>query len=138
MAIDYTTPGGQVRLLTVDIDEDNPVFGDAEIAAFLALNNSDVRLAAAQALDATATSEVLVLKVMQTLDTTTDGAKVAAALHAQAVELRRQVSEGIDGGGDFEIADMVVDGHTLRERLVHQLEINASGGVWPFDPEFGF
>lgn len=131
MAIDFTTPLGQVRLLIADVDEGNETLTDSMINAFIALIPSgDVRLAAAQALDTIATSEVLVLKVMQTLDVTTDGAKVAAALHAQAVELRRQVTEGVDGGGDFDIADIVVDKHTAVERLIHELERNSSTGLW--------
>lgn len=139
MTVDFTTPAGQVRLLIADTDDTDFVFPDAAIDAFLALIPSgDVRLAAAQALDVIAVSETLVLKVMQTLDTQTDGAKVAAALKAQASELRRQVTEGPDGGGDFDVADIVVDGHTLRERLVHEFERRTDTGLWPFDPEFGW
>lgn len=117
MTIDYTGAAGQVRLLIADVDETKFVFDDDQLAAFLSLNLNNVRLAAAQALDVIATSETLVAKVMTTLDVTTDGAKVAEALRAQATELRRQVSEGVDGGGDFDIAEMVVDPFTARQRI---------------------
>lgn len=138
MAIDFTSPLGQVRLLIADVDEGSEVLTDSMINGFLGLApNGDVRLAAADALDTIAISEALVLKVMTTLDVTTDGAALARVLREKATALRAQVADGLDGGGDFEIADLVLDGHTARERLLHELERNSSSGAWPFDPEFG-
>lgn len=111
----------RVRLLTTDTDTTNPIFQDAEIEDFLALEGDDVRLAAAQALDVIASSEALVLKVMKLLDLQTDGAKVADALRAHAKELRRQVAEGYgDMAGMFDIAEMPVDIFAQRERLLNQ------------------
>lgn len=138
VSIDYSTPLGQVRLLIADTDETNEVLTDSMIAGFLGLAPSaNVRLAAAEALDAIAISEALVLKVMTTLDVTTDGASLARVLQGRAAQLRQQVADGVDGGGDFDIADVVVDGHTAAERLFHELERNAGGAGWPFDPEYG-
>jgi hypothetical protein len=92
-----------VRLLIADLpaDEDDRLFTDDEIQAFLDLEGG-VRRASAQALDTIATSEVLVSKVIKTQDLTTDGAKVAAELRARAADLRRQAieaGEGDDTGG---------------------------------------
>ncbi len=92
MPIDYSTPVGQVRLLISDVDEDNPVLTDLMIDGYLGMHTgsgSAVRRAAADALDAIATSEALVSKVIRTADgRTTDGARVADALRKQAATLR--------------------------------------------------
>lgn len=138
MAIDFTSPLGQVRLLSTDIDEQNPVLEDDALLGLLALEQDNVRLAAAQALDIVASSETLVLKKLQTLDVTTDGPAVAVSLRNHAATLRKQVSDGFDGGGDFDVADMVVDVHTLRERIIHEFERDSASGLWPIDPEFLF
>jgi hypothetical protein len=138
--IDYDTPGGQVRLLIADVsDPPAQVFTDTQVDAFLALNVDNVRLAAAQALDVIAVNEALVLKVMTTLDVTTDGAKLADALRKQAAELRKQVADQVaadldEEGGEFDIADLVVDGHTFSERLTHELARSSTTGG--FDPEY--
>lgn len=88
-----------VRLLIADLDETRQVLTDDHIGGFLALNGIPnpevedaalwgVRRAAADALDAIAVSENLVGKVIRTQDLSTDGAKVAAELRAQAANLR--------------------------------------------------
>lgn len=90
-----TDPGtdvGMTRLLINDVDSANPVFSDAEINGFLRFEQT-VRRAAAQALDTIASNEVLVSKVIRTLDLQTDGAKVAAELRARAESLRVQDNE---------------------------------------------
>lgn len=92
--------GATVRLLISDLDAD-PVFTDAEIEAFLALEGP-VKLAAAQALDTMASNEAMVSKKIRTLDLQTDGPAVAASLRASATELRRQYYE--DGPGEFEVS----------------------------------
>lgn len=101
MAINYQTATGQVRLLIADVDESRPVLSDDQIAGYLALRGVptgttvgapvwSVKRAAADALSAIATSEVLVGKVIRSQDLTTDGAKVAAELRAQAQALRAE------------------------------------------------
>jgi hypothetical protein len=107
MPIDYTTPAGQVRLLIADVDETDLVLSDEQVAAFLSLEGDVVKLAAAAALEAIATSEVLVSKVIRTQDLATDGAKVSAELRARATGLRQQAvldDENSDDGGGLEIA----------------------------------
>lgn len=92
MAIDYSTPLGQVRLLTADIDEASFLVSDSAIQGYLNMNRGPFR-AAASVLDAMATSEVLLAKVIKTQDVATDGAKVAAELRAQAAALRARADE---------------------------------------------
>jgi hypothetical protein len=103
MPIDYTTPVGQVRLLIADVNEGAFLLTDAMLEGYLALNGVSadetapaswsVKRAAADALDAIATSEVLVSKAIKTLDLSTDGAKVAAELRAQAGARRKAADE---------------------------------------------
>lgn len=97
----------QVRLLISDTDRANRFFSTSEIDDFLALNAQSVRRAAAQALDTMAANEAMVSKKITTQDLSTDGPAVAAALRAQAAELRRQADQG-EGDTDetgFEIVE---------------------------------
>ena len=119
---DPTTDAGLVRLLITDTDTvnpDNQIFEDAEITAFLTLEGSTVKKAAARALDVIATREVLVQKVLRIMDLTTDGAKAADALRALAKQLRAEAAtEAEEAGGLFDWAEMVVDDFSARERLL--------------------
>lgn len=103
MAIDYDTPVGQVRLLISDTDETEPILDDSHIDGFLKLNGDNVRRAAADALDAIASSEALVSKAIRTQDLQTDGAKVADALRKHADRLRAQADDDEDDGFVFDI-----------------------------------
>lgn len=98
---DPTTAIGAIRLLISDVDLVSPVFSDAEITAFYAMNASNVRLGAAQALDAIAVSEILVSKVIETLDLKTNGAATGAALRAQAQTLRDTAADYLPDGSLF-------------------------------------
>src|SRR5690606_16856554 len=89
MAIDYDTDRGRVRLLIADTTEGSFLLDDTQIDAFLSMEGS-VKRAAAQALEAIASSEVLVSKKIRTLDLQTDGPAVAAEPRAQAKGLREQ------------------------------------------------
>lgn len=85
-AIDYALPLGKVRLLITDVSdiEADRLFTDAQLDAFLELNDDNVWRTAAKALVVIATSELLISKVIRTQDKTTDGAKVSAELRALA------------------------------------------------------
>lgn len=102
---DLTTSIGQVRLLLNDVDPDEYVFEDVEITAFLTLEGSIVKLAAAQAIDTNADNEALASKVLRTQDLSTDGAKLADALHKRAQALRDQHYTTLEDDGYFEIVD---------------------------------
>ena len=123
---DPATDAGKVRLLIGDVligDANARVFSDEDIAALLSLESSDVRLAAAQALDSMASQEAMIQKVIRILDLSTNGAQTAAALRAHANELRRQVAEGSGAfEGLFDWAEMVNDDFAARERIVAQAE----------------
>ncbi len=109
MAIDYTTALGQLRLLISDADETAFILDDAQITGFLAMHGvdatasgtalTDVRRAAADALDAIASSESLVSKKIRTqAGVSTDGPAVAADLRKHAASLRALADESDDGG----------------------------------------
>jgi hypothetical protein len=93
--MDYSTPAGQVRLLIADVSDDpgEQYLSSEQIAGYLTLNAGSVRRAAADALDAIASSEALVSKVIRSQDLQTDGAKLADALRAHADRLRVQAED---------------------------------------------
>lgn len=104
MPIDFTTAGGQVRLLISDVDEANPVLDDGMITGYLArygasiadpaLPRAPINRAAADAMDTIATSEALIGKVLSTADgLKTDAAKLADSLRKHAAALRKQADQ---------------------------------------------
>lgn len=99
----------QVRLLMADVG-DQQYLTDPQIQVYLGLNGNNVRRAAADALDAIATSETLVGKVIRTQDLQTDGAKVADSLRKHADRLR-QLADAEDDKADswdgFDVVDTV-------------------------------
>lgn len=117
---DLNTDVGKVRLLIPDSQSDAFLFEDSEIEAFLALETG-VKRAAALALETVASNEAMVLKVIRLLDVQTDGAKVADALLKRAARLREQAdADDLAMDGSFDIAEMVVDAFTWRERMRKQ------------------
>ncbi len=118
---DVATDIGKVRLLITDTDNSSPIFQDEEIDAFLTLNDG-VKRSAAAALDVIASNQALVLKVIRTLDLSTDGAATARALREHADQLRDEaaVTEASDEGL-FDYAEMVTNAFTARQRLKNQV-----------------
>jgi len=95
------TDANKVRLLIPDTDvSGNHVFEDEEIAAFLAIEANDVRLAAAHALEVISSSEALKLKVLAVGDIKTDGAKLSDALMSRAKRLREAAAMGDPADAD--------------------------------------
>lgn len=106
MAIDYSTPVGQVRLLIADIDEANLLLTDPEIKAFISIEGGSIKRGAAAALEAIARSEVLISKKISTQDLSVDGPAVAAELRASARQLRDQAAEDeADAAWDISVID---------------------------------
>lgn len=120
---DPATAAGQVRLLAADSVELYAKFSDTEIAAFLTLNASNVRLAAAMALEQKAALVTMVQGVTTFEGISVDGASVARVLMEQAAELRRQVYDGEESPEElpFDWAEMVVDTFSYRARLLSQI-----------------
>lgn len=97
---DVTTPVGRVRLLISDTDPAAPVFSDDEVLAFLDMAGQVVLVAAADALEAVATNEALVLKVIRSQDLQTDGASLSKELQARADSLRARAYASAEVAGD--------------------------------------
>lgn len=93
---DRTTTLGRLRLLITDVDEDEPLFEDVDLTAFLAVEGSVLKKAAALALETIATSEVLISKKIRTQDLSTDGPAVAKELRERAAGLRAQAKTETD------------------------------------------
>lgn len=90
----------QARLLMADVGT-TECLTDTQIEGYLTLNDGHIRRGAADALDAIATSEVLVSKVIRSQDLQTDGAKVADALRKHADRLRDQADADDERDGWF-------------------------------------
>lgn len=98
------------------------LLSDASLQQLLTLEGDNVKLAAASALDVIASSEALILKKIELLDLKTDGPAVAKALREHAKALRDQVAatDVIADAGAFDVAELVVDEFSARERLHKQ------------------
>lgn len=111
--IDYTSPIGQVRVLIPDLrkledlrdlrNEPRYLFTDDEIIAFLAINNGNVKRAAADACDAIGMDKALQLLVLKTDDKQTDGAKLLDAIVKRAKTLREQAKEDDENNLSFDV-----------------------------------
>lgn len=95
--IDFASPNNQVRLLIADIDMAAPIFSDEAIAAFLEMSNSNVKRAAAQALEVMAVNYVEVRGQIRLLDVSTNGPADAAALREMAAQYRKQADQEASG-----------------------------------------
>lgn len=107
MAIDYTEPVGQVRLLITDSSEEpaEQLFNDEQLKAFLSLCGENIHRAAAKALLVMAASEVMISKKIRTQDLSTDGPAVSAELRALAAVLSEtaDTEDAAAAGSYFEI-----------------------------------
>lgn len=111
--IDYTSSVGQVRVLIPDLrkledlrdlrNEPRYLFTDDEILAFLAVNNGNVKLAAADACDAIGMDKALQLLVLKTDDKQTDGAKLLDAIVKRARALRERAKEDDENNLSFDV-----------------------------------
>jgi hypothetical protein len=108
---DYESDVGKIRALIPDVErvdqddtgEVNYLFEDEHLLAILAVQRqvegapmARLRRAAADAVDALATSEAYISKVIKTEDLQTDGAKVANAMTTRAANLRRDADREED------------------------------------------
>lgn len=106
-----------VRLIISDPDGPDALLDEYAIAAFVDLNGGNLRLAAADALDAIAISETLVSKKIRTQTLTTDGPAVSAELRALADRQRALAQAVLDAEdeGFFDVVDTLAP--TCRPEL---------------------
>ena len=88
-----------------DTGESSYLFTDSQIQTYLSVNKDNVKKATADAIEALATSEALISKVIKTEDLQTDGAKVANALLVRSRQLRNSAKEdeGTDAAEFFRV-----------------------------------
>lgn len=99
--VDYNDPVQQVRLLIADVGTgENQIFTDDQLKGYLSIARDSVLRAAADALDAIASSEALTSKVITTQDRSSNGAAVADALRKHAAALRQRAKEEEDAVED--------------------------------------
>lgn len=119
---DLTTDVGKIRLLIPDRTTATAFFEDDELTAMLTLEG-DVRRAAALALETMASDEAYVQKVIKVLDLQTNGAATAKELRERAAALRAQAAEAeLASDPGFDVAEMVVDDFSYRQRLANEIE----------------
>lgn len=132
--VDHTSDVGRVRKYIPDLvplentkDPSAPkefYFSDVEIAGFLYEYSGDqeserwdVKYAAADAIDALANNEALVLKKIKTEDLQTDGPATASALRAGARALREQAKAEEQAHFDSEVAFVPFKHYHPKTRL---------------------
>lgn len=116
MPVDVTTDVGRVRLLIADMTEGDFIFPDSNIEAFLDMEDGDLLLASAQALEVMASNEAMVMKKIRLLDLETDGPAVSAELRQLAKSYRDRAEQDVI----FEIATMNVDVFTERHLVANK------------------
>ena len=96
-----------VRLIIGDPDTATALLDEESIVSLIELNGGAIRLAAADALDAIAASEVLVSKKIRTQTLSTDGPAVSAELRALAAQQRALHAATVadDDVGVFDVVD---------------------------------
>lgn len=115
MAINFDEPIGRVRLLTADLDEAEFILTDGMITAYLSMNNGSQYRAAADALDAMATTESLLSKTIRTQDVATDGPKVATDLRKRAATLRAKADAEDAAAADGSYFEIIPNGYSKPE-----------------------
>lgn len=131
ITVDPSTPTGMIRLLISDVDVANPVFTDVEIEGFYRFEASNVRMAAAQALDTMASNEAMVSKVIRTLDLQVDGTKVAAELRARAATLRATAADYLPDGTLFGMGIVDFRPEDWLRGSAELAEPSLTTGYWP-------
>ena len=119
------TDQNKIRLLISDTQTvaGSYIFEDEEVVAFLEMEGS-VLSAAARALEVIAANEVLVQKRITLLDLKTDGPAEAKELRELAAAWRAQDAD-LDDSVGFDIAEVVYNDFTLRERVLNDLLRNS-------------
>jgi hypothetical protein len=122
MTFTYTPGTGaisNVRMLIPDRVVASAIFTDDEITAFLTLEGSNVKRAAALALESIGSDQAQTLKVISVLGLSTNGAQTSDALLRRAAQLREQAlfEESQEDGGAFDVAEQVQDQDRKSTRL---------------------
>lgn len=118
--VDQDTDIGKVRLLISDLDQEQAIFpDDSYIQTFLTMENDEVKLAAALALETIAANRALTMQVIQLLDLKMDGKSTAEGIRKSAQALRDSAAEDWNG---FDIAENPSDSvFAYRDFLIRRI-----------------
>lgn len=117
MSYDPTNDQGKVRLGIVDTSS-SPTFSDAEIQAFLDMNDGSIKFAIASGLESKAALYASRSPDLKVLDIQVDFSKAAADLRAQA----KQIRESEYNSSAFDFAEEVEGGFARQERRTKEFE----------------
>jgi hypothetical protein len=125
--LDYTTNIGKVRALTGDVDQTRPRVQDEQIQCFLDLDevDSNIYIAGAMCLEATASRRGVVASMIQLADLQIDVGTMVKDLRAQAQILRDMAYNSVD---NFEIALMELTPYAVRDHELNKLVLEGNGG----------
>lgn len=112
---DVNSPVGQTRFFCDDATDAGHIFEDEEITVALGFEN-DPRLAAAYCLEIKAAQYVRVQGQIKLLDVETNGPALAKGMQLLAKSLRDRVDET----AGFDIAEMVTNSFSERQRIYKQ------------------
>ncbi len=121
--VSFVTP--PTALIAIIISGNFTLLTDDQITEMLELNagsSSPIRLAAADCLDAIASSQALIQKKIKLLDLQTDGPALAKALRDHASNLRKQVLDSDSQESDFDLIEMVYDTPSHVEKILKDAE----------------
>lgn len=100
MAIDYTTPRGQVRAMLPDIVEGDFILSDDQLDAMLAVMGDNVKKTVAAAWRAIAAETTLLYKYVKTDDLLVDGPKMAQQLREMADDMEDSANTDVAQDAD--------------------------------------
>lgn len=122
---------GLIRLRIFDNEPSDALFQDETITnVFGVLERQSIKRTAAFFLETIATRQALIQKVIKNLNLSTDGAKLATELRAQAKDLRDQADiedTFINGASGWDFAEQIFDPFTERERIINEI-LRQQGG----------
>lgn len=105
MSYDLSAPSGQVRLLIADTSEDDPIFTDAEISAFLSMESNNIPMAAYRAFGAIIRDRTRLAKKILREGYDSESHAIESMLAAQRELKDMSMDQGGLQSGSFVITD---------------------------------
>ena len=118
---DPTNNIGRVRRTLPDKDINNAFWTDEEIQSFLNDEDNNWRKATALALETMASDDLIVLKVIEVQNITTNTDRLMSAMLRRAERLREDaIKEEANDGDAWDVAEIIVTDAQYRQRVYNQ------------------